>query len=80
MCKVNTGYDGTSKIEHGLCACTVDNPLAKARVLSLRTGTQTMLYLSHISLLNEQVNNKLIMDVQTYIVILMFQNLVTIGK
>ena len=47
MCKVYTGYCGTSEIEHGLCACTVDNPLAKARGLSLRTGAQTMLYLSH---------------------------------
>ena len=45
MCKVYTGYCGTSEIEHGLCACTVDNPLAKARGLSLRTGAQTMLYL-----------------------------------
>ena len=50
MCKVYTGYCGTSEIEHGLCACTVDNPLAKARGLSLRTGAQTMLYLSLISL------------------------------
>ena len=25
VCKVYTGYCGTSKIEHGLCACTVDN-------------------------------------------------------
>ena len=33
-------------IEHGLCACTVDNILAKARGLSLRTGTQIILYLS----------------------------------
>ena len=47
-CKVYTGHHGTSEIEHGLCACTVDNPLAKARGLSLRTGAQTMLYLSHI--------------------------------
>ena len=46
MCKVYTGYCGTSEIEHGLCACTVDNPLAKARGLSLRTSAQTMLYLS----------------------------------
>ena len=45
MCKVYTGYCGTSEIEHGLRACTVDNPLAKARGLSLRTGAQTMLYL-----------------------------------
>ena len=49
MCKVYIGYHGTSEIEHGLCTCTVDNPLAKARGLSsLRTGAQTMLYLSHI--------------------------------
>ena len=47
MCKVFSGYCGASEIEHGLCACTVDNPLAKARGLSLRTGVQTMLYLSH---------------------------------
>ena len=46
MCKVYTGYCGTSEIEHGLCACTVDNPLAKARGLSLRTGPQTMLCLT----------------------------------
>ena len=44
MCKVYTGYCGSSEIEHGLCACAVDNPLAKARGLSLRTGAQTMLY------------------------------------
>ena len=49
MCKVYTGYCGTSEIEHGLCACTVDNPLAKARALSLRTGAHTMLYLSLVS-------------------------------
>ena len=46
MCKVYIGYCGTSEIEHGLCTCTVDNPLAKARGLSLCTGAQTMLYLS----------------------------------
>ena len=50
MCKVYTGYCGTSEIEHGLCACTVDNPLAKARGLSLRTGAQPMLYLPHVAL------------------------------
>ena len=33
-------------LSYSLCACTVDNPLAKARGLSLRTGAQTMLYLS----------------------------------
>ena len=45
MCKVYTGYCGTSEIEHGLCASRVDNPLAKARGSSLRTGAQHMLYL-----------------------------------
>ena len=45
MCKVYTGYCGTSEIEHGLCACTVDNPIAKARGSSLRTGAEPMLYL-----------------------------------
>ena len=49
MCKVLTGYHGTNEIEHGLCTCTVDNPLAKARGLSLRIGAQTMLYLSLIA-------------------------------
>ena len=48
MCKVYTGYCSTSEIEYGLFACTVDNPLAKARGLSFRTGAQTMLYLSLI--------------------------------
>ena len=57
MCKVYTGYHGTSEIEHGLCACTVDNPLAKARGLSLRTGAQTMLYLSPRSYNNDKVTN-----------------------
>ena len=31
MCKVYTGYCGTSEKEHGLCVCTLNNPLAKAR-------------------------------------------------
>ena len=31
MCKVYIVYHGTSEIEHGLCVCTVDNPLAKAQ-------------------------------------------------
>ena len=47
ICKVYTGFHGTSEIEHGLCACTVDYPLAKARDLSLRTGAQTKVYISH---------------------------------
>ena len=33
-------------LEHGLSACTVDNPLARACGLSLHTGRQSMLYLS----------------------------------
>ena len=49
MCKVYIVYCGTSEIEHGLCACTVDNLLVKARGVSLCTGTQTMLYLSHVN-------------------------------
>ena len=52
MCKVYTGYHGTGEMEHGLCVCTVDNPLAKARGLSLRTGAQTMLYLSLVRVFN----------------------------
>ena len=48
MCKVYTGYHGTSEIEHSLCACTDDNPLSKARGLSFFTGAQTVLYLSLI--------------------------------
>ena len=51
MCKVYTGYHGSSEIEYSLRACTVDNSLAKARGLSLRTGAQTMLYLSRIEIL-----------------------------
>ena len=54
MCKIYTEYHGKSEIEHGLCACQVDlcackvdNPVVKARGLSLRTGAQTMRYLSH---------------------------------
>ena len=54
MCKVYTGYCGTSEMEHGLCTRTVDNPIAKVRGLSLRTGAQTMLYLSLIVTLLDQ--------------------------
>ena len=46
-CMVYTEYRGTNKTEHGLTACTVDNPLAKARGLSFRTCEQTELYLSY---------------------------------
>ena len=42
--KVYTGYHGTSKTEHGLCACMIVNPLAKARGSSLHTGAQTILW------------------------------------
>ena len=56
MWKVSTGYCGTNEIQHGLCACTVDNPLAKARGLSLHTGAQTMVYLSLIRPLLEYSN------------------------
>ena len=45
MCKVYTGYQGTSEIEHGFCVCMADNPLAKARGLPLRTGAQTISHL-----------------------------------
>ena len=53
MCKFHTGYHGTSDIEHGFCACVVDNLLAKARGLSLHTGAQTVLYLSDMGGNNE---------------------------
>ena len=42
MCNVYTGYCGTSEIEHGLCACTVD----KAGGLSLYRGTNHSLSLT----------------------------------
>ena len=47
-CKIYTGYHGVCEVELDLSACTVDNPLAKARGLSLRTDVQTMLYLLFI--------------------------------
>ena len=49
MCKVYTGYHGTSEIEHGLWACTVDNPLAKATIVGILTfmiGKNSILCLS----------------------------------
>ena len=55
MCKVYTGFHGTSEMEHGLCTCTVNNPLAIARGLSLCTGAQTMLYLSQMFYLQLQL-------------------------
>ena len=59
MCKVYTGYCGTSEIEHGLCAYTFDNPLAKARGLSLRTGAQTMFYFSLVQWTNKIITSLL---------------------
>ena len=56
MCKVYTGYCGINDIEHGLFASTVDNPLAKAREFSFRTGALTMLYLSRIILTIQKVD------------------------
>ena len=65
--QVYTGY-GTSEIDNGLRAyavdnplakapgLSVDNPLAKARGLSLRTGAQTMLYLTLIPTLPHITN------------------------
>ena len=40
MCQVYTAYHATSNIEYGSSTSTVDNPPAKARGLSLRTGGQ----------------------------------------
>ena len=48
--KFYTRYHGASETEHGLSACTVDNPRAKARGLSLRTGAQSVPHLSHVGL------------------------------
>ena len=66
MCKVHSGNCGTSEIEHGLCACTVDNSLAKARRLSLRTGAQTMLCLSQIYPLSKSLVLLLLADYHAY--------------
>ena len=50
MCTVYTGYHGPSEVEHGLCACMVDNPLAKAReFFSPYRYTVTMLCLSLVT-------------------------------
>ena len=45
MLQKNVRYHGTSEIGYGLCGCTADNPLTKARGLSFRSGAQTTLYL-----------------------------------
>ena len=59
MCKVYIGYHGASEIEHGLCACTVDNPRA------FRTGAQTMLYLS-LNLLNRERERERVREKKSY--------------
>ena len=64
MSKAYTGDHGTRDLEHGLCACTVDNPLAKARGLSLRTGAQTMLYFS--------LNSKMYLEKQFFGAVLLW--------
>ena len=48
MCKVYTGYCGTNEIVHDLCARTVDNPLAKARGLSLSVQAHKPGSISHL--------------------------------
>ena len=63
MCKVYTGYCGTSEIAHDLCVCTVDNPLSKARGLSLRTGAQTILCTNHPLSLTCSMANGISFDV-----------------
>ena len=40
MCKVYTGYHATSKTEHGLSACTVDNPQANLSEQVDKTGRE----------------------------------------
>ena len=48
LTKVYTDTEGGIKyLYHGLSACTGNNPLAKARGLSPRTGGQTAVYLLH---------------------------------
>ena len=51
MRKVDTGYIGTSELEHGLCVCTVDNPLTKlGDYLSVQAHKPCSI--SHLTLLN----------------------------
>ena len=42
--KVQMHAGARRKLLYGLCICTSDNPLAKARGLSSRTDAQTMQY------------------------------------
>ena len=46
MCKVNTGFYGTSETEHGLCACTVVNPSLKLGIISSYRRTNHALSLT----------------------------------
>ena len=39
MCKVYSGYDGTSEIEHGLCACTIDHSVQAQKPSSITFTT-----------------------------------------
>ena len=48
MHKVHMHAGAIRKLLYGLCVCTGDNPLAKARVLSSLTYAQTMQKLTHI--------------------------------
>ena len=61
MCKVYTRYHGTSEIEYGLCACSVDSPLAKARGLSPQFLVYICLFLTDL------LNPKLIINAMTLI-------------
>ena len=45
LSKVYTNEGGVKLLNRGLSACTGDNPLAKARGLSPRTGGQNMVRL-----------------------------------
>ena len=49
--QVYTGYHSTSEIEHRLCACTVDNPLAKSSSGIISPYRRTNHALSHLDLL-----------------------------
>ena len=60
MCKIYTGYHDTSEIEYALCACTADNPLVKARGLSLRISAHAC-SISHLFL-----HGKLYLDLISY--------------
>ena len=54
-CVVYAGYYTTSDIECGSSSCTFDNPLAKARGLSLRTGRHKPCATSHLTRVEREV-------------------------